>query len=141
VVCPEIGAKRLVGGKARARALTKERRQEIRPQSRRSSVGQEAVTMDGLIGVPRCLQLRGVTGTETGGGARVGRGGVGEKPFEGFASTGPVPNQNVTSNPDVLATSKYNRWFLFGGQSPGITKEQRQEIARKAAAARWGKTK
>jgi hypothetical protein len=47
---------------------------------------------------------------------------VGEKPFEGFAPTGPA-NQNL---PYLL--HPLPRWRL-------------QEIARKAAAARWGKKK
>jgi hypothetical protein len=49
---------------------------------------------------------------------------VGEKPYEGFASTGPTPNnwpgpnQTISSNPDGLATSQSNRWFLFSDKSP-----------------------
>ena len=54
----------------------------------------------------------------------VGRGGVGEKPFEGFARTGPAPPKTEPI-PRI----------------PPHPKEQRQEIARKAAAARWGRTK
>jgi hypothetical protein len=46
---------------------------------------------------------------------------VGKKPLEGFAPTGPA--KKLTYLPHPLP-----RW-------------QRQEIARKAAAARWGKKK
>jgi len=74
-------------------ALTKEQRQKSPAKPPRPGGGKKPRHMDGLIGAPHCgraaydrcrrLRLRGS--------GRVGRGGVGEKPCEGFAPTGPAP--------------------------------------------------
>src|ERR1022692_1345556 len=65
--------------------------------------------------------------TGRGGRGRVGRGGVREKPCEGFAPTGPAP-----PNHHLISCTL---------RRAGTQKEQRQGIASKAAAAPSGQTK
>jgi hypothetical protein len=73
---------------------------------------------------------------------RVGRGGVGEKPLEGFAPTGPAsPNldPSMASSPHRKHKHSLPIRRRQHTRNRAFTKERRLQVARKAAAARWGK--
>ena len=48
-------------------------------------------------------------------------------------------SQTQACPPRLCHTKIHNTRFRFAAKAQALTKEQRQEIARKAAAARWGK--